>query len=55
LQLKTVITRKALMTDRCVTTQPTGAVDNAQLVQHNTGKLQHPCDNNIQDRTATNL
>jgi hypothetical protein len=31
------------------------AVHNAQLVQHNTGKLQHPCDNSIQDRTATNL
>jgi hypothetical protein len=25
-----------------VTTQPAGAVHNAQLVQHNTGKLQHP-------------
>jgi hypothetical protein len=35
-----------------VTTQPAGAVQNAQLVKQNTGKLQHPCDNSIQDRTA---
>jgi hypothetical protein len=35
--------------------QPAGAVHNAQLLQHNTGKLQHPCDDSIQDRTAFNL
>ena len=45
----------ALYSYKQVTTQPAGAVHNAEFVQHNTGKLQPTCDNCIQDRTAFNF